>query len=716
MSKDKTMKQPRDLQGTMYVCISFPFLFFLVGVSGAAWCISKVEVFAQNGWQTINILKAAAGLLQLSFSNSADHYQLLYNQFPVPYNYAAHACVGCGAALASVGLWLGWWLTSPQPAVEHLAGRQLKTGKQAFKALKKEMQEEIGREAEGVDLYPNISTSFERETKHICAIGGSGAGKTTVLYPIIKEAAERGDRLLIYDNKGEWTRYFNGLILAPWDKRCVAWKISADLENVADARNFAESLIKESSDPMWSSAARTILTAVLVYLMNEKENWTLRDVLFEIARGYSHIRAVVREYTPENAGIVESEEISKTEKGFLINLSTYMANVADLAAAWHGKREISIRGWLLTNKQFKRQSTRILIMQGNERYRQLEQAYIQAIMEVVGATVSSPTMSESRTRRIWFAFDEIVQAGNIPTLTKMLEVGRSKGIRMIIGAQDLGQIREEYGNNTAEIWTSNISTYFLGSTGAVETAEFLAKLCGKQKIRKYVASYAGGGRAGSTAEQRQDSWQESEEWIIRPDAFSELGNKKKKKGVEMVLLTGSRNVYKMLWPWVEKKEIRKSEVPAPWTKRKKVKQLTDYSEEFKQQESSDTGGKEHEPEPEPEQELEQEQDKQREQQYKQKPEPEKDTSMLPPQVPEPEPEHELEQEQEQEPEEREDVHKEIESEVLEDMIPGYSEIDEAIKAGEVTFSIAADNNEKKQIAAQSPTQNAELEEEEEPEC
>jgi hypothetical protein len=719
MSKDKTMKQPRDLQGTLAVCVTFPFLFFLVGMLGAAWCVSKIEFFAQNSWQVINILKASAGLLRLNISNSVGHYQFLYNYFPVPYNYAAHVCVGSGALLAFAGLWLGWWITTPQPAIEHLAGRQLKTGKQAFKALKKEMREEIGREAEGVDLYPGISCSFERETKHICAIGGSGAGKTTVLYPIIKEAVDRGDRVLIYDNKGEWTSYFNGLILAPWDKRCVAWKISADLENVADARSFSESLIKESSDPMWSSAARAILTAVLVYLMSEKENWTLRDVLFEIAKGYKHVRAIVRECTPESAQIVEAEEISKTEKGFLINLSTYLSNVADLAAAWHGKREISIRGWLLTNKQIKNPTNRILLMQGNERYRQLEKAYIQAIMEVVGATVSSPTMTESRTRRIWFAFDEIVQAGKIPTLTKMLEVGRSKGIRMIIGAQDLGQIREEYGNNIAEIWTSNISTYFLGSTGAVETAEFLAKLCGKQKIRKYVASYAGGGMAGSTAEQRQDSWQESEEWIIRPDEFSELGNKKKKKGVEMLLLTGSRNVYKMLWPWVEKKEIRKGEVAAAWTKRRKVKQLTDYGRELKKQ--STAGGVEQKQEaPAPAHEPEQQQgqqDKQKPEQKEPKPEPKqepkpepKSNSFLPPQPTEAsEAEHDAAQ---QEPEqEQEDVHKEIVSEGLEDLIPGWNEIDEAVKGVEFASSLVS--SPKKQA-----TQVVEMshDEEEEQEC
>src|SRR5690554_1784113 len=109
MSKDKTtMKQPRDLQGTLYVCIAFPFIFFVVGVLGAAWCISKIEVFSINNWQAVNLLKSVAGLLQINFSNSAAHYHLLYNNFPVPYNYAAHACAGSGVALAAAGLWLGW--------------------------------------------------------------------------------------------------------------------------------------------------------------------------------------------------------------------------------------------------------------------------------------------------------------------------------------------------------------------------------------------------------------------------------------------------------------------------------------------------------------------------------------------------------------------------------------------------------------------------------
>jgi hypothetical protein len=187
----------------------------------------------------------------------------------------------------------------------------------------------------------------------------------------------------------------------------------------------------------------------------------------------------------------------------------------------------------------------------------------------------------------------------------------------------------------------------------------------------------------------------------------------------MLLLTGSRNVYKMLWPWVEKKEIRKGEVAAAWTKRRKVKQLTDYGRELKKQ--STAGGVEQKQEaPAPAHEPEQQQgqqDKQKPEQKEPKPEPKqepkpepKSNSFLPPQPTEAsEAEHDAAQ---QEPEqEQEDVHKEIVSEGLEDLIPGWNEIDEAVKGVEFASSLVS--SPKKQA-----TQVVEMshDEEEEQEC
>ncbi|MDW7644082.1 MAG: type IV secretion system DNA-binding domain-containing protein [Desulfuromonadales bacterium] len=583
MDKKKVMRQPRDLQGTTLCSLTFAALGLALGAYAAAWAISNLPIFAQNGWRPVAILKSALGLAGVDLFGSARSFKIIYTRFPMPYCYSPQATASVGVLGATLAGWIGWWLTTPQPAVEHLAGRQLEEEETAVEALKKEMKKEIGKGEAGIEIFPGVPISLDRETKHIFAVGGSGAGKTTFIFPITRAAAARGDRLLIYDNKGEWTQRFDGVILAPWDKRCAAWKISEDLQNIADARNFAQALIKDSSDPMWANAARAILTAVLVYLIKERDQWDLQDVLREIAKGYKHLRSIIHKYTPEASGLVESEEITKTSQSFLIVLSSYMSTVSDLAAAWNKKPAISIRKWLLTDKKHKNPKHRIIILQGNERYKQLEQSYIQAIMSVVGATVSSPTMTESRTRRIWFVFDEIIQVGKVPTLTKMLEVGRSKGVRMIIGSQNISQIREVYGEHTAENWTSNIGTYFLGRALAVETAEFLAKLCGKQKTRKYVASYSGGGVGGSTGDSRQDSWQEQDEYIVRPDEFSTLGNRQKQKAVEGLLLTGGQTVYKLLWPWVDAKIVRSEDEPAAWTKRRKTKQVIDFHREMQQE-------------------------------------------------------------------------------------------------------------------------------------
>jgi hypothetical protein len=245
-------------------------------------------------------------------------------------------------------------------------------------------------------------------------------------------------------------------------------------------------------------------------------------------------------------------------------------------------------------------------------------------------------------------------------------------------------------------------------------------MIGKQKLRKYVASYAGGGMAGSTAEQRQDSWQESDEWVVRPDEFGEgeIGEFEELRGVKLYLLTGGKTVYKLLWPYVNAEKIREGEIRAAWTRRK-VKQLTDYGQEFKKQ--STAGGVEQKQEaPAPAHEPEQQQgqqDKQKPEQKEPKPEPKqepkpepKSNSFLPPQPTEAsEAEHDAAQ---QEPEqEQEDVHKEIVSEGLEDLIPGWNEIDEAVKGVEFASSLVS--SPKKQA-----TQVVEMshDEEEEQEC
>lgn len=559
--KSTLMYMPRD-PWSIVVTIIFFLIIACAGLVSLSWLVAQLPLFSDSGWRWQHILFSALGVLKWPYHDASSLFsklsQLSYPWCLIPYFPLLFAgLVGTGGSL------FGWWLSAPHPARQHLAGRQLLSGDEAQRKLQNEMNKEVLTDGQGVEVYPEVSVSLDRETKHFLACGGTGSGKTTVLFPIVREIKENGQRLLIYDNKGEWTERIDGIIFAPWDKRCVAWDISEDILNIADARAFSEAVIKDSSDPMWSNAARAILTAVIVSLIREKENWNLTSILEEIYKGYKHIRGLIYQYTPEAVGLVESQEITKTAQSFLIVLSSYMSTLADLAAAWQGKKQrVSFRRWLLSNQS----SGDTIILQGNQRYRPLEQAYIQAIMAVIGGVISSPELEESTQRKIWFCFDEIAQVGKVPSLTKMLEIGRSKGIRVILGLQDISQIREIYGDRIAETWAANVGTYFIGRTQGVETAKFLADLIGKEKVRKYMPVYSGGYR-GSTAEARQDSWQESDEYLIRPDEMSsDLG--KRKDGVDVLLMTGGAYAYLLRWPFIQASKIRPSVVAADWTTRK----------------------------------------------------------------------------------------------------------------------------------------------------
>lgn len=306
---------------------------------------------------------------------------------------------------------------------------------------------------------------------------------------------------------------------------------------------------------------------------------------------------------------------------------------------------------------------------------------------------------------------------------------------MVLGMQNLSQIKEVYSEHTADNWSSNVATWFLGKSQSPSTRKFLTELCEDQKVRKYMPSFAGGGVAGQTAEQRQDAWQEVEEPVVRPDEFSQLGARPHLKAVELVLLTGSDKVYKMLWPFQDTERIRKSEIPAAWTKRKRVKQVTDYHKDLKQEQEKkqkgSTGGVAIEQE---ESNHDQRQEQIQDQEQEQKPapapapettpapapEPEPETSdFLPPQLEEDEPQPQEEQEQiqaqeqdQEQADKKEEVQEEAATELLEEAV-GVGSATEIGEIADLMSSLTSSNNKQAAAGQSSIIEDEDYEEEKE---
>ena len=483
--------------------------------------------------------------------------------------------------------------------------------------MKQEIKED--RTGPGINIHPEIQIAADRETRHFFVCGKSGGGKTTIILPMIQQIVENKEKLLLYDYKGmtEKCPDQNPIILAPWDKRCWAWDISADIENSAHAKSFAARLIQsDSGNPMWSLGARGIFAAVVTDLINQKVDWTLRDVLDKISKDFDYLSSVLKKYSPELTKLLPGEDSRQTDS-FLINISAYLSNIRELAEAWEGKPRISIKRWLLDQELEHEIGRRTLILQANEEYEELQKAYIQQIMEISGAIIGGPRMKESTTRRVWVVLDEIAQAGKIHNISKFLSIGRSKGVCVVLGIQTLALLEEAgYSPKTAEVWSSQCSTSFICETSGEGTKEFMAKEIGKEVVRKYMPSYAGGVE-GQLAEQRQDSWQEKEEFIMLPsEVESDLG--KVKDGIVGILKTGGDFVYKIKWPFCNLPVVREAVELADWTLRPMPPVLEGPEPEPEpqpQQQTKATGGQE-------QQAPNKQEEQQHDQQEAQEPEPE----------------------------------------------------------------------------------------------
>jgi hypothetical protein len=701
---------PRDVQETLLLPPLLGGLGLFFGMLISAFLISQISMFKEVGWTTKALMLSGAGVLQFPFFDAQFYTNLLLQSGYLRFSSIPYLIAGAGGAGATAGIVLAVKLSTPPSGRQHVRGQQLVSGAQAIKACRKAMKKEIKIGGPGMNIHPQIQISADRETTHFFICGSSGGGKTTIIQPMINEIVENQEKLLIYDNKGltEKCPDPKAVILAPWDKRCWAWDVSADIENSADARTFASHLIPENrNDPIWANGAQAILSAVITDLIVKRENWTLKDVLDLISNDFDYLKNVLKEHAPDQAMLLIDEK-SKQSQSFLMNISAHMSKVRELAHAWEGKPKISIRRWLFDEEKKHEKGRRTLILQANKRYAELQAAYIKSILDIAGGYISSPEMSESKSRRIWFCFDEVAKAGKLDNLTEFLEIGRSKGVCVILGMQNLAQIKEIYGENIAEIWSSQCSTTFICRSRGEKTKEFMSKQIGKEVVRKWQPGYSGGSQ-GRMADQRQEQWLDKEEYLLLPSEI-ETHLKKDKKGIWAIMLTGNEYVYHLRWPYDNTPDVRESYIFADWTKRKLPELEAPGPEASTDVEKPETAeAQEPEPEPEPQEDR--------------KP----SNEFAPPQVPEPESKQEKPQRPDPAPapepepdKEQEDVHKDIAQDAVEESVeagmPGMNEVGIGIKAGELVGNLLSST--KPQNADDQAIQDMYEgeEEEEEPEC
>lgn len=421
----------------------------------------------------------------------------------------------------------------------------------------------------GVDILRTDSRSFslcaplsdDRSRTHILVVGGTGTGKSLTVKPILHQAIRAGHKLVILDKKGEYTEEIEerrSILIGVHERRQWQWGIARDIRTIADAQQFMEGLIPvDASQPYWGTSARLIGTALMAHLIiSMPGEWDLNDFAKLCELEPEELTRIALASYPQAAPILQGE--GQSLASVLGNLAAYTAPLKTFAQEWDGSTYplFSFSEWL----EDPNPERNCLIFQSGGRYGSLNDPLIRGCLTFMAGYVDSPMFhrdSSEAPRSLWFFCDEFQSFGKLDTFTKiLLERGRDKGARMVIGVQDVSQLNELYGQDFVRFLMSNVGTSILAGANQGETADTFSKNLGQLSFTKTHTTHSESGKSVNQQEHQEDVLNTAE--IIGKLGF--------KNGCTRALyrFTRSPDAYIVHQPLIAYPRITKPSVPADW--------------------------------------------------------------------------------------------------------------------------------------------------------
>ncbi|MBA6397674.1 type IV secretion system DNA-binding domain-containing protein [Colwellia sp. BRX10-4] len=418
----------------------------------------------------------------------------------------------------------------------HLDGPQLLDGKKAINHFKKLVKCE---DSTGLKLHNNMPLPMLRELQNFLIHGMQGSGKSNLIKYHLQQIIIRGDKTLIYDIKGEYTELFydeRTTLISVYDARSAVWNISQDINSLAMAELFTEAVLTEGSgnESFWINSARAVLKGVIAGLVKRSKKWGWLELNRVLFSSDEELHQWLSKYYVQASGLIKPED--KTSASIRAVIASQLPWIGEVSELWKNTEiSFSLKQWLNNNDK------PTLIIQGDLNAPTLSSALITAMMSVTtGLVLSRP---DNGNERIWLVLDELGNLNKSQSLTRVLSLGRSKGVCTIAGTQSLSQIQSIYGDKEAETILSlfgNVIALKLGPSGG--SAESASQSLGKRRVEYITKSRNEKGEITHSLQQESMA-------IVPPEAIIHLPQPTKKYGVDgYVLLSGLNAVYKVHWP------------------------------------------------------------------------------------------------------------------------------------------------------------------------
>lgn len=488
-------------------------------------------------------------------------HQLLMFDLHTPIGYQPIAPTIAGL-LTAAGVGIGLYTITHEKNERHIRGRQI-----TYRP--KDVSQSIVK-PDGVYIHPKVRMTQNLERNHILLLGGSGSGKTSIMWPLINQAVKRGDKALILSLKNDFQEKIDASfsLLAPWDSRTVNWQLGQDIQTFQDAQALAQTLIKEPErEPMWARGGQDLLVAIIAYLQKKHGiEWgyaELGQLCAECLADYKLLIYVVGENNPVAKIYLASEEGNKTSMGFLVELASGLSNVINLGVAAHSMPDN--KTWSINHFLNNEKAKKVAIIGYRPSLKEFSKTFASSILEQLVRQLADLPDCAPNERRIWLFLDEVAQFGKIPSITVALETLRSKGVRVVLGMQSTSQIEKEYDRHDLSIWTGQCDTKIIGRIRETNDQKWAADLVGERELERYHHQFSAptGGAAGTPS--KSQNWQRVTEKVLMPAEFGQTLSAKYPKPIHALALIDDDHVAILKWPYPQLKTLRPSVTPAVWS-------------------------------------------------------------------------------------------------------------------------------------------------------
>ena len=404
----------------------------------------------------------------------------------------ASAGLGAMAGAGLIGLFLVvfWYRGVQLGRQKRIRGAEMVTAAELRRRLQSPHLRLLARLPGGRRLRPysiaGIPYPERTETQHTIVSGTTGSGKTVLISDLVSQIRARGERCVVYDKMGSYTRAFfdpgRDVLMNPLDARAPRWSPFLEARNPRDFDMMAAALIpqqKDTVDPFWVTAARQLFSngAGVFWKKGVTDNKVLVDHL---------LKTDLTELAEAMEGTVAQSIVDPENPKTALSVRAMLtANLSALEFLPDEGKPFSIREWISDEER----GGFLFLTSRGDQHASLR-GLISTWLEI--AVNAMLTLAQDDGRRIWVILDELPTLHQVPSLQPGLAESRQFGGCFVLGVQVASALRDLYGRNGAETISGLCGTRVVLAAPDRDTAQWSADSLGRSEIEEVAEGYTYG--------------------------------------------------------------------------------------------------------------------------------------------------------------------------------------------------------------------------------